>query len=164
MGKGKLGKKPKKGGTKKSPSKKAVKRGAPKLKATAVQAPPCKISSALQVKASDMPVTINLCKDKQGHPADSTVVLVKVEVFIHNTNNSVAGQPTKQTSNSFDLDLKPGVYDINSTVGPGSGAKPGPMSTVFLFEACGNPAKQLCAFTAGGPNCGFTLKVTPDAP
>jgi hypothetical protein len=144
----------------------AKKNAGPKPKKTmaaaavnAVQAGTCKISAGFQVNASDMPVTINLCKDTRGTPADPDVELVTVDVYDSTTGTPIPGQPTSLKSNSFTLKLTKGAYDINSTVGPGPGAKPNGKPTVYLYEACNNPTTQLCAFIAGGPGCGFTLTV-----
>jgi hypothetical protein len=129
-------------------------------RAAAVMRPrPCKISAGFRLSASDMPVTINLCKDTQGTPA-TEVQLVSVDVYDAASGAAVANQPTDLKSNSFTLNLKAGTYDINSTVGPGSGASLATKPTVYLYEACANPTTQLCAFiTAAGPGCGFTLTV-----
>jgi hypothetical protein len=123
-----------------------------------VQVTTCKISSGFQIKAPDMPVTINLCKDTQGTLA-TEVQFAAVTVF-DNSGNLVANQPTNLKSNSFDLNLPPGAYDINSTVAPASGASSTSKPTVFLYEACRNPTIQLCAFvTSTSPGGSFSLGV-----
>lgn len=126
---------------------------------------PCKISPNpswpnFKIKATDMQVTINLCKDATGAAA-TEVQLVSVIVY-DDTGAPVPSQPTKMTATSFTLDLKkPGTYDINTTVGPGAGAILGSKPTVYLYEACsGTPKTQLCVFiTSAGPGCSFTLEV-----
>jgi hypothetical protein len=117
----------------------------------------CKISSGPAVSGSGMPVTINLCKDTQGSPAIAGTQLVAVNVYDY-SGKEVSTQPTSLKPYSFVLTLPPGTYDINSTVGPASGADSKPV--LFLYESCANAAPQLCAFiTAVGPGSSFSLKV-----
>jgi hypothetical protein len=126
----------------------------------AVQATTCKISSGFQVKASSMPVTLNLCEDTRSTPA-TKVQFAAVNVF-DNSGSPVANQPTSLKSNSFDLKLTPGAYDINLTVAPASGARSPSRPTVFLYEACKNPTTQLCAIvTSVSPGGSFHLSVIP---
>jgi hypothetical protein len=124
----------------------------------AVQAGACKISAAYQVKASDMPVTINLCSDTTGTLA-TAMDFDAVEVY-DSSGVPVAGQPTTLKSNSFVLNLKTGTYDISSTLKPGEGAGIGPKPTLYLYENCKNATTQLCAFiTSVSPQAGFHLSV-----
>jgi hypothetical protein len=118
---------------------------------------PCKISSEPPVSAAGRPITINLCKDTQGGLA-TAVQFATVTVYDDDSGNEISAEPTSLRPNSFVLTLQPGIYDIDSTVGPASDANSKPV--VFLYESCANAAPQLCAFfTAFGPGSSFLLKV-----
>ncbi len=117
----------------------------------------CKISPSNQISVSKMPVTINLCRDTQGHLA-TTYQFVAIDVS-DDSGNKVASQPSGIKSNSFVLSLPLGDFDVNATVLPahGTDAKP----TLFLYEACTQSPAQLCAImTSDSPGGSFHLTVT----
>lgn len=123
----------------------------------------CKISADLQINASDMPVTINLCSDASGKTLSTALQFVTVVVSDNVTLTPVSGQPGSRTSNTFTLNLKPGKYRIDMAVGPAEGASPSAKSKAFVFEACNNPMTQLCFFdTAVSSTCAFRLGVIDD--
>lgn len=119
---------------------------------------PCKISPSHQISVSKMPVTINLCKDTQGHLATS-YQFASVDVF-DSSGNKVPNQPSSLKSNSFVLNLPAGDFDVNATVAPAQGTTAKP--TLFLYEACTQSPVQMCAIvTSVSPGCSFHLTVTP---
>jgi hypothetical protein len=141
-----------------SPAAPVALSGATRVVQVAMRPPaPCKISPGPPVSAAGKPITINLCKDTQGGSATATQ-LVAVNVYDGDSGKEISAEPSSLKPNSFVLTLQPGTYDINSIVGPASGADSKPV--VFLYESCANAAPQLCAFiTAVGPGSSFSLKV-----
>jgi hypothetical protein len=120
--------------------------------------PPCRISSANQISVSNKPVTINLCKDMQGH-LGTNYQFVSVDVF-DSSGNKVPNQPSSLKPNSFVLNLPAGDFDVNATVAPAQGTSAKP--TLFLYEDCTQSPVQLCAIvTSVSPGCSFHLTVTP---
>jgi hypothetical protein len=119
----------------------------------------CKIKpipSGFQMKASDMPVTINLCSDATGKTLSTAVQFVTVDVFDDVTSAPIPGQPNPKTANTFVLTLKAGKYRIDMVVE----ALVLPKPKAYVFEACNNPTAQLCFFnTAVSPECAFRLEV-----
>lgn len=116
----------------------------------------CKISSARQIGVSKMPVTIDLCKDTEGHPATDYQFAT---VDVHDSSGStVPNQPSSLKSNSFVLNLPVGVFNIAVTVAPAQGGASKPV--LFLLEDCNQPTVQLCFIdTSISPGCGFQLTV-----
>jgi len=117
----------------------------------------CKIkvtASGFQVKASDMPVTIQLCEDLQRHPATSSW-LTDAKVYFHATTTLAPNQPTNTTNTTYDLEANPQnkKFDVWTEVGHK------PQARCYIYEACtGSPL--LCAIdTSVGPTCVFTIEV-----
>lgn len=105
-----------------------------------------------------MPVTINLCKDTQGHLAtDYKFATVDVR---DSSDSKVPNQPSSLNPNSFVLNLPGGSFIIAVTVAPAHGGAS--KSVLFLLENCTQPTVQLCFIdTAIGPGRGFKLTITP---
>jgi len=119
---------------------------------------PCKItpdpSGQCEFQAGDMPVTIQLCEDTNRTPATSTR-FYKVEMFVHNSMTPAPNQPSELTNTTCKLPSQPaGCYDVQITVLHTPGA------VGYVYEACGNPAFQLCDIdTSNSPNTSFSLRV-----
>lgn len=119
---------------------------------------PCKISPARQIAVSKMPVTINLCKDTQGHLA-TNYQFATVDVS-DSSGSKVPNQPSSLKSDSFVLNLPVGGFDIAVTVAPAQGGASKPV--LFLYENCTQSPVQLGFIdTSISPGTGFHLMITP---
>jgi hypothetical protein len=119
---------------------------------------PCKIArvspGVFQIRAADMPVTMQLCEDTQGNPAvTSTINTVIVRQI--GTPKPVKGQPTGVTKTAFTLTLPAATYDIRVVITPLHNCK-----FAYIFEACSNPQFWLLAIDVIEPDGHFRLIVT----
>lgn len=120
----------------------------------------CKIKASpnLQIKSEDLPVTIQLCEDRNLHPAKSCW-FTGAEVKISGTDTLAQNQPTNITNTTFDLrkpedNPKNKKYDVWMKVGHK------PNACCYVFEACSDSPPQLCFIdTSVGPTRSFTIEV-----
>lgn len=119
---------------------------------------PCNISrvspGVFQIRAADMPVTLQLCEDTQGNPAVTSTLNTAIVRQI-GSPNPITGQPTNVTKTTFTLTLPVGSYDVRVVITPLPGFK-----FAYIFEKCSNPQFWLLAIDAIEPDGHFRLIVT----